>query len=133
MGSAGADPGAAIRASDQYPQVLIVVFQPIGKVQRRVGFGKYRCAAAGRIGQTQGFERTDHRTVYVDLGKIEAALPPSEQVPGENYTHGSRIKVYITEVRRTTKGPQVLISRTHPGLLKRLFELEVPEIHDGIV
>ncbi len=54
-------------------------------------------------------------------------------MPKETYTHGTRLKVYISEVRQTTKGPQVIVSRTHPGLLKRLFELEVPEIHDGIV
>jgi N utilization substance protein A len=69
----------------------------------------------------------------VDLGKVEALLLPSEQIPNESYAHGVRLKVYITEVRKTTKGPQVLVSRTHPTLLKRLFELEVPEIHDGTV
>ena len=69
----------------------------------------------------------------MDLGKVEALLLPSEQIPNESYAHGVRLKVYITEVRKTTKGPQVLVSRTHPTLLKRLFELEVPEIHDGTV
>ena len=60
-------------------------------------------------------------------------LIPSEQIPTEKYIRGERIKVYITEVKMTTKGPQILVSRTHPGLLKRLFELEVPEIFEGIV
>ena len=78
-------------------------------------------------------QRTEHRNVLVDLGRVEAILPPSEQVTREHYGHGTRMKVYITEVRKTTRGPQVIVSRTHPGLLKRLFELEVPEIHDGIV
>ena len=78
-------------------------------------------------------QRSDYRNVLVDLGKVEAILPPSEQMPKESYTHGTRLKVYISEVRQTTKGPQVIVSRSHPGLLKRLFELEVPEIHDGVV
>ncbi|HHV72947.1 MAG TPA: transcription termination/antitermination protein NusA [Clostridia bacterium] len=78
-------------------------------------------------------QRQEQKNVFIDLGKVEAILTPAEQMPNEEYKQGDRIKVYITEVRRTTKGPQILLSRTHPGLLKRLFELEVPEIHDGIV
>lgn len=78
-------------------------------------------------------QRQDHRFIYVDLGRIEALLPAGEQMPNETYHQHDRIKVYITNVERTTKGPQVMVSRTHPGLLKRLFELEVPEIFDGTV
>ncbi|AXF55102.1 transcription termination factor NusA [Salicibibacter kimchii] len=78
-------------------------------------------------------QRQDHRFIYVDLGKVEAILPQSEQMPNETYAHNDRIKSYITKVEKTTKGPQIMISRTHPGLLKRLFELEVPEIYDGTV
>jgi len=78
-------------------------------------------------------QRIEQKNVFVDLGKSEAVLAPSEQMAGETYKHGDRLKTYIIEVKKTTKGPQILISRTHPGLLKRLFELEVPEIHDGIV
>jgi N utilization substance protein A len=78
-------------------------------------------------------QRTQNRNVFVDLGKTEAVLPPPEQMPGDTYTGGERLKLYLMEVRRTTKGPQVIVSRTHPGLLKRLFELEVPEIHSGVV
>ncbi|RXI97969.1 transcription termination/antitermination protein NusA [Anaerobacillus alkaliphilus] len=78
-------------------------------------------------------QRQDSRFIYVDLGKVEALLPLSEQMPNETYKHNDRIKAYITKVEKTTKGPQILISRTHPGLLKRLFELEVPEIFDGTV
>lgn len=78
-------------------------------------------------------QRQDHRFIYVDLGKVEALLPQSEQMPNETYKHNDRIKAYITKVEKTTKGPQILISRSHPGLLKRLFELEVPEIYDGTV
>jgi len=68
-----------------------------------------------------------------DLGRVEALLPQAEQVPNERYEHGSRLKAYIVEVRKTAKGPQIVVSRTHPGLVKRLFELEVPEIFHGQV
>lgn len=78
-------------------------------------------------------QRQDGRFIYVDLGRVEALLPLSEQMPNETYKHNDRIKAYITKVEKTTKGPQILISRTHPGLLKRLFEIEVPEIYEGIV
>jgi len=78
-------------------------------------------------------QRYDNRFIYVNLGKVEALLPASEQMPNETYQQNDRIKVYITKVEKTTKGPQVMVSRTHPGLLKRLFELEVPEIYDGTV
>jgi N utilization substance protein A len=71
--------------------------------------------------------------VYVDLGSIEAIMPPEEQVPGEEYTHGKRIRVYVTSVSKGTKGPQVTVSRTHPGLVRKLFALEVPEIAEGVV
>jgi transcription termination/antitermination protein NusA len=76
---------------------------------------------------------SDSRTVLVDLGKIEAIMPVAEQVPGESYPHGTRIKVYVVAVRRELRGPQVVVSRTHPGLVEKLFKLEVPEIADGTV
>ncbi len=78
-------------------------------------------------------ERFDARNLYVGLGRVEAVLPQSEQIPTETYEPHDRIKVYITKVERTSRGPQVFVSRTHPGLLRRLFEMEVPEIYDGIV
>ena len=77
--------------------------------------------------------RVENRNVFIDLGKTEAVLTPTEQIAGETYEHGDRIKAYIVEVKKTSKGPQIVVSRTHPGLLKRLFELEVPEIQEGIV
>ncbi|WP_297436821.1 transcription termination factor NusA [uncultured Clostridium sp.] len=77
--------------------------------------------------------RKDKLNAFVDLGKIEAILGPNEQMPGEHYDFNEKLKLYIVEVRDSTKGPQVLVSRTHPGLVKRLFELEVPEIFEGIV
>src|SRR5690606_3040384 len=78
-------------------------------------------------------QRTDARNIYVDLGKVEAILPQTETMLTDRFHQGDRIKTYITKVENTTKGPLILLSRTHPGLLKRLFELEVPEIFDGIV
>src|SRR5882757_8617284 len=75
----------------------------------------------------------DRNNVLVDLGKVEALLPRSEQVDGERYEQGSRIKAVITDVRSGTKGPQVILSRRDPELIKTLFELEVPEIADGLV
>lgn len=77
--------------------------------------------------------QTDQRFTLVDLGKAEALLPQGEQIPGEHYRLSDRIKCYIVDVKKTSRGPQVIVSRTHPGLIKRLFELEVPEISDGIV
>ncbi|MGO3153190.1 MAG: transcription termination factor NusA [Galactobacter sp.] len=75
----------------------------------------------------------DPRMVQVDLGTVEAILPPPEQVPGEHYRHGERIRVYVTDVHRGPKGPAVTVSRSHPNLVRSLFELEVPEIADGQV
>jgi len=73
------------------------------------------------------------RMVHVDLGTVEAILPPEEQVPGEDYSHGRRIRVFVTGVSKGTKGPQITVSRTHPSLVRKLFALEVPEIAAGVV
>ncbi|MBG9885588.1 transcription elongation factor NusA, partial [Bacillus toyonensis] len=73
------------------------------------------------------------RMIHVDLGSIEAILPPEEQVPGEEYRHGSRLRVYVTSVSKGAKGPSITVSRTHPGLVRKLFALEVPEIASGLV
>ena len=108
-----------------------VVIQRIREAERALIFEEYSNREGDVV--TGIVQRSDYRNVLVDLGKVEAILPPSEQMPKESYTHGTRLKVYISEVRQTTKGPQVIVSRSHPGLLKRLFELEVPEIHDGVV
>jgi len=78
-------------------------------------------------------QRMDTRNLYVDLGKVEAVMPLTEMMPTDKFKLNDRIKGYITRVENTTKGPQIVLSRTHPGLLKRLFELEVPEIYDGVV
>ena len=73
------------------------------------------------------------RMIHVDLGSVEAILPPEEQSPGEAYTHGSRLRVYVTSVGKGPKGPSITVSRTHPGLVRKLFALEVPEIASGLV
>ncbi|MGC0143843.1 transcription termination factor NusA [Pseudactinotalea sp. Z1732] len=75
----------------------------------------------------------DPRMVFIDVGGVEAVLPPHEQVPGEDYTHGTRIRAYVLDVTRGPKGPSITVSRTHPNLVRRLFALEVPEITDGSV
>lgn len=82
---------------------------------------------------TASVERADSRFVVVNLGKIQGVISHHDQMPGEEYTDGKRIKVYVTRVENSTKGPQIFVSRTHQNLLKRLFEQEVPEIYDGVV
>lgn len=77
--------------------------------------------------------RFDHRQIYVDLGRTEAVLPPVEQMHNDRYRVGQRIKVYVLDIAQTPRGPQVIVSRTHRGLLQRLFDLEVPEIGSGVV
>ncbi|MBW3624782.1 MAG: transcription termination factor NusA [Armatimonadetes bacterium] len=108
-----------------------VVVQSIREVERNRIFDEY----VEREGEvvTGVVQRREQRSVIINIGKLEAILPPSEQVKGEPYRFNDRIKVYILEVRNTPKGPQVLLSRTHPSLIRRLFELEVPEIEDGTV
>lgn len=82
---------------------------------------------------TGSIQRISKNNVFIDLGKTEGILPPVEQIEGEEYEQGDRLKLIITEVKKTTKGPQIVLSRSHPGLVKRLFELEIPEINDGVV
>lgn len=108
-----------------------VVVQRIREAERNIIYDEYSGREQDIL--TGVVRRNEMKNVYIDLGKTEAILAPSEQVSGEIYRPGDRVKTYILEVRKTTKGPQVLVSRTHPGLVRRLFELEVPEIHDGIV
>ena len=108
-----------------------VMLQRLREAERDITFGEY----AGREGDivTGIVEQHDHRYTILNLGKTEALMPPSEQIPHERYEHGARLKAYIVEVRKSVRGPQIIVSRTHPGLIKRLFELEVPEILDGVV
>ena len=108
-----------------------VILQRLREAERDMTFGEY----SGREGDivTGIVQQHDHRYTILDLGKTEALMPPQEQIPHERYEHGARLKAYIVEVRRSARGPQIIVSRTHPGLIKRLFELEVPEILDGVV
>src|SRR5437763_2008324 len=108
-----------------------VSYQKLRDAEREMTYEEF----AGREGDiVTGIIQQDQRKyTLLDLGKVEALLPQAEQVPSEPYRHGERLKAYIVEVRRTTKGPQIVVSRTHPGLLRKLFELEVPEIAEGIV
>lgn len=108
-----------------------VVVQRLREAERGIIFDEFSNKEAEIV--TGIVQRTEKKNVIIDLGKTEAVLGPSEQIPGEEYNFSDRIKVYVIEVKKTTKGPQILVSRTHPGLVKRLFELEVPEIHEGIV
>lgn len=108
-----------------------VVVQRIREAERGMIYEEYSNRESDIV--TGIIQRIEQKNVFIDLGKTEAILAPSEQIAGESYKHGDRLKTYIIEVKKTTKGPQILVSRTHPGLLKRLFELEVPEIHEGIV
>ena len=108
-----------------------VVVQRIREAERGQVYERFQSRANDIV--TGVIQRMENQNVYIDLGKVEAILTPNEQIPGEIYQYHDRMKTYIIEVKRTTKGPQIMVSRTHPGLLKRLFELEVPEIHDGVV
>lgn len=108
-----------------------VVVQRIREAERNLIYEDFRNREGDII--TGIVQRQEQKNVFIDLGKVEAVLGPTEQIPNEIYKLGDRIKTYVVEVKKTTKGPQVAVSRTHPGLLKRLFELEVPEIHEGIV
>ena len=108
-----------------------VVYQKLRDAEREITYEEF----SGREGDivTGIIQQDSHRYTLLDLGKVEALLPQAEQVASEPYRHGERLKAYIVEVRKTTKGPQIVVSRTHPGLLRKLFELEVPEIAEGIV
>ena len=112
-----------------------VILQRLRDAEHDQTFGEY----SGREGDiVTGVVQADAQAaqrgiVLVDIGKVEAVLPQSEQVPGENYTHGTRLKCYVVGVTRGMRGPQVTVSRTHPSLVKKLFALEVPEIADGSV
>lgn len=108
-----------------------VVVQRIREAERGIIYEEFSSREGDIV--TGVVQRVEDKNVFIDLGKTEAIMSKSEQIADEDYQPNDRIKALIVEVRNTTKGPQVLVSRTHPDLLKRLFELEVPEIHDGIV
>jgi N utilization substance protein A len=109
----------------------LVILQRIREAEREMMYEEYQ----DRVGDvvTGIVQQSDNRYCLVDLGKVEALLPGSEQVPGERYEHGARIKAVIIDVRSGTKGPQIVLSRRSEELIRELFELEVPEIADGLV
>lgn len=115
-------------AAQTAKQVLI---QKLREAERGSIFDEF----SGREGDiiTGTVKWSESKTIFVDLGRIEGILPSTEQIEGEFFEANQKIKCYILEVRKTTKGPEIILSRTHPGLLKRLFELEVPEIYSGTV
>ena len=108
-----------------------VVVQKIREAERNIIYGEYKGKEREMVSGM--IQRKEKKNVYINLGRTEALLSPAEQIPGEEYKQNQIIKVYVVEVRNTPKGPQILVSRTHPELVKRLFEQEVPEIHEGIV
>lgn len=108
-----------------------VVMQQIREAERGLIYEEFLSREGDIV--TGVIRRQEAKNIYIDLGRAEALLAPTEQIPTEKHNRGDRIKTYIIEVKKTTKGPQILVSRTHPGLVKRLFELEVPEIYEGIV
>ena len=109
-----------------------VIYQRIRQAEDDQKYGHFS-AVEGDILLGVVQQDRDSRTVRVDLGSIEAIMPQAEQVPGEVYSHGKRLRVYVVSVRRELRGPQVVVSRTHPNLVQKLFKLEVPEIEQGIV
>ena len=109
-----------------------VILQRLRDAEDELTFGEY----AGREGDVVAGviqQGKDPRAVLVDLGKIEAILPAAEQVPGERYAHGERLRCFVLHVRKGHRGPSVTLSRTHPSLVKKLFQLEVPEMSSGVV
>ncbi|HEY9524570.1 MAG TPA: transcription termination factor NusA [Thermopolyspora sp.] len=135
------DEGEIVREYDDTPRNFSriaattakqVILQQLRDAEDEINFGEFASRegelVAGIIQQGK-----DPRMVLVDLGRIEAILPHNEQVPGEDYTHGERIRSYVVQVKKGPKGPSVTLSRTHPNLVKKLFALEVPEIADGTV
>lgn len=109
-----------------------VILQRLRDAEEEVTLGEY-ASREGDIVTGIVQQGSDPRNVLVDIGRVEAVLPPQEQVPGEHYEHGTRMRCFVVQVRKGVRGASVSLSRTHPDLVKRLFELEVPEIADGSV
>lgn len=108
-----------------------VVTQRLREAERGIIYSEYTEKTNDIV--TGTIERIERGTVFIDIGKIEAVLPEKEQPIGETYEVGQMLKCYVSEVRSTARGTQIIVSRTHPGLVRKLFETEVPEIADGIV
>ena len=129
--------GEAVDSPDDFGRIAaFAAKQVINQRLRDIGDDKVLGEFRGREGDIVAGviqQGPNPRMVHIDLGTVEAILPPEEQVPGEEYTHGSRIRVYVTSVSKGLKGPSITVSRTHPGLVRKLFALEVPEIASGVV
>ena len=129
--------GEAVDSPDDFGRIAaFAAKQVINQRLRDIGDDKVLGEFRGREGDIVAGviqQGPNPRMVHIDLGTVEAILPPEEQVPGEEYTHGSRIRVYVTSVSKGLKGPSITVSRTHPGLVRKLFALEVPEIASGLV
>ncbi|MFP4249124.1 MAG: transcription termination factor NusA [Armatimonadota bacterium] len=108
-----------------------VVMQRVREAEREIVFDEF----SHRVGEmiTGEVQRKDARNAFIAVGRTEAVLPANEQIPGETFRFGDRLKLYVLDVRKTTRNPQIVLSRRHPGLVVRLFEQEVPEVFDGIV
>lgn len=135
------DEGAVIGEEEQNPEdfgrvaayaAKQVISQRLRDIADDAVLGEFR-AKEGDIVAGVVQQGPNPRMIHIDLGTVEAILPPEEQVPGEEYQHGARIRVYVTSVSRGNKGPAITVSRTHPGLVRKLFALEVPEIATGLV
>ncbi|MDQ9081442.1 transcription termination factor NusA, partial [Cutibacterium avidum] len=110
-----------------------VIFQRLREAEDEQKYGHFAAVEGDVITGVVQQSYRDTRTVRVDLGALEGIMPPAEQVPGEDYSHGRRIRVYVVAVRKEARGPQVIVSRTHPNLVRKLFAMEVPEIEQGVV
>ena len=135
------DEGAVVGEEEQNPEdfgrvaayaAKQVISQRLRDIADDAVLGEFR-GKEGDIVAGVVQQGTNPRMIHVNLGTVEGILPPEEQVPGEDYTHGARIRVYVTSVSRGNKGPAITVSRTHPGLVRKLFALEVPEIASGLV
>jgi len=108
-----------------------VVIQRLREAERNVIYDEYSSREGEIVAGT--VQRTEQKVLIINLGQTEAIMLPQDQIPGETFAQGQRIKCYISEVKKTAKGPQIFVSRSHPFFLRRLFELEVPEIFEGLV
>lgn len=135
------DDGAAIGEFEDTPKgfgriaastARQVILQRLRDAEDDNVVGEYR-GKEGELVSGQIQQGNNPNMIQIDLGAVEGVLPPNEQVPGEDYRHGNRIRTFVVEVHRGTKGPAITLSRSHPGLVRKLFEMEVPEIADGTV
>ncbi|MGK2309246.1 transcription termination factor NusA [Cutibacterium sp. V947] len=110
-----------------------VILQRLREAEDEQKYGHFAAVEGDVITGVVQQSYRDTRTVRVDLGALEGIMPPAEQVPGEDYSHGRRVRVYVVAVRKELRGPQVIVSRTHPNLVRKLFAMEVPEIEQGVV